>query len=268
MPTPYDRSLFLCVIAATATSAQTEPLRYSPAGFTLAQPVTQREDQPSATPASRDLVIRVTGEGEPGFKSDLRSTTGDVSVSRVRAGLEVDIPIGERSTVAVSFNNEWSFYDFSEPSGFGSVAPWDDVWERGIRVMFSTQENDRLAWYAGGDVGASGEYGADFGDSLTYGVLGGVRYAFSDSFVAGIGVYGRSRIESDALFLPAIAFLWKISPEWSLSSQNGRSVRLAYALSEAFTLFAEGGYEAREFRLDDEGPAPEGVGRDRRVPVA
>lgn len=256
------------VLAATAGEVLAQPLLYNPASLTLAQPVTQREDQPSAEPAPRELVIRLTGEGELGFRSDLRSTIGDVSVSRVRAGLEIDVPVGDRSTVAVSFNNEWSFYDFSEPSGFGQVAPWDDVWERGIRVMFSTQETESLAWYAGGDVTASGEYGADFGDSLTYGVLGGVRYAFSESFVAGIGVYGRSRIESDVLVLPAIAFLWRISPEWSLSSQNGRSVRLSYAMSESVSLFAEGGYEAREFRLDDEGPAPEGVGRDRRVPVA
>lgn len=280
-PCRYTLPLLLA-LTSTAVHAQSAPsspadldraaLALSPATFTYTQPVNQpvnqREQEPSARPASRELTIKLRGEGELGLKTDFKSGEGDVQVSRVRADLGIGIPVGERSTIDISFDNEWSFYDFSKPNAFNGQEPWDDVWERGLRVMFSTQETDRLAWYVGADVTASGEYGADFGDSLTFGGIGGVRYAFSDSFTAGIGIFVRSRLEDDALFIPGIAFLWNISPEWSLSSQNGRAIRLAYKASEELSLFLEGGYESREFRLDDEGIAPDGIGKDRRVPVA
>ncbi|MCC6426930.1 MAG: hypothetical protein IT435_08915 [Phycisphaerales bacterium] len=257
---------------ASAQGVRTyEALDVSPASVVLWQPVTQREADPSAKPASRDLEIRLRGEGELGMKSDFDGDTaedGDVSVSRLRAGLEVSVPIGERSNLEFTLDNEWSFYDFSEPSAFGAMAPWDDTWERGIRIVFSTQETEKFAWFVGADVTAASEYGADFGDSVTYGGLAGVRYSFSENFTAGLGIYARSRLEDDFLPLPMIAFLWKFAPEWSLSSQNGRSVRLGWQVSEPVSLFAEGGYEAREYRLDDDGPSVDGIGKDRRVPVA
>lgn len=256
------------ILASLAAPALAQPLTYTPAQFVLAQPVSQREQQAKATPSSRDLEIRLGAEGEAGLKSDLKSTTGDVQVSRLRASIGLGIPIADRSNLDITFDNEWSFYDFSEPSGFGAKQPWDDTWERGLRLVFSTQQTERLAWFIGGDINAASEYGADLSDSLTYGGLGGVRYKFADSFVAGLGIYARTRLESDAIFLPYIAFLWNIAPQWSLSSQNGRSVRFAYHASEALAIFLEGGYESREYRLDDEGPAPDGIGKDRKVPVA
>lgn len=250
------------------SSAAAALLANTPATFTYAQPVNQREAEPTARPVARDLRISLRGEGEVGMSSDFKAGEGDIQVSRVRADLGVGVPIGDRSNIDISFDNEWSFYDFSEPNAFGAQSPWDDVWERGLRIMFSTQETERLAWYLGADITASGEYGADFGDSLTYGGIGGVRYAFSDSFTAGLGVFVRSRLEDDALFIPAFAFLWNISDQWSLSSQNGLTLKLSYKATEALNLFLEGGYESREFRLDDEGIAPDGIGKDRRVPIA
>ncbi|GMV25686.1 MAG: hypothetical protein AMXMBFR58_17170 [Phycisphaerae bacterium] len=258
----------LALLASPAVAqVQTPGLTYSPASFYYAQPVTQREQAPSAKPEARELEIKLSAEGEIGLKSDLKSTTGDVQVSRVRAAVDVGVPIADRSTISVSFDNEWSFYDFSEPSGFGATAPWDDTWERGIRLTFLTQHTDRLAWYVGGDVSAASEYGADFGDSVTYGGLGGIRYSFNDQFTLGLGVYARSRLEEDFLVLPAIAFLWNFAPDWSLSSQNGRSLRLNYKATDQLSVFLEGGYEARDFRLDDDGPVPDGIGRHRQVPV-
>jgi hypothetical protein len=44
-------------------------------------------------------------------------------------------------------------------------------------------------------------------------------------------------------------------------------VRLSYQASESVSLFAEGGWLSREYRLDDEGLAPDGVLTDDRVPV-
>lgn len=254
--------------ASIAASAGAQTLDYSPAQILAYQPVTQREQEPKAKPSSRELEIRLRAEGEAGLKADLKSTTGDVQVSRLRAAIGLGIPIGDRSNIDVNFDNEWSFYDFSEPSGFGAMAPWDDTWERGLRVVFSTQETDKLTWYVGGDVTSAAEQGADFGDSVTYGMLGGVRYQFSETFTAGIGIYARSQLEDDGLLVPSIAFLWQFSPDWSLSSQNSRSIRLTYKASDALAFFLEGGYEAREYRLDDEGPSPDGIGKDRRVPVA
>ncbi len=259
-------SILPLLLLAAPAAAQT--LDYAPAQFVLAQPVSQREQKPSAKPEARELKIRLGAEGEIGMKADLKSTEGDVQVSRVRASLGLGIPIGDRSTLDITFDNEWSFYDFSKPSGFGSDEPWGDTWERGLRATFLTQQTEKLAWYVGGDVNSSAENGADFGDSVTYGVLGGVRYSFSETFTAGLGLYARSRLEDEFLFLPAIAFLWNFAPDWSLSSMNGRGIRLGYNATDALTVFLEGGYESREFRLDSEGSNPDGIGRDRRVPVA
>jgi hypothetical protein len=241
--------------------------RFAPAVIAY-QPVTRRGRDQSARP-ERELLIRLGVEGEYALRSDLRASEGDVQVSRVRADLGVEVPIGERSSFDVSFDNEWSFYDFSNARGFaGAGEPWDDVWERGIRLRFATEHDESLSWFVGADVAASGEYGADFGDSVTYGGFGGVNYRFSETFFGGIGLFARSRLEDDFFFLPGFVFSWRFAPQWSLSTLTGRGLELAYSPSESLKLYLRGSYDSREFRLDDDGPSPDGVGRDRRVPVA
>ena len=49
--------------------------------------------------------------------------------------------------------------------------------------------------------------------------------------------------------------------------RSGPGLTLSYKVSEEWSLGIAGRYEAQEFRLDNEGIAPGGVGRDQSLPI-
>ena len=52
-----------------------------------------------------------------------------------------------------------------------------------------------------------------------------------------------------------------------MASTQGPGLTLSYKLNDDWTFGLAGRYENLEFRLDDEGPAAGGIGRDRSIPI-
>ncbi len=206
------------------------------------------------------------------FPADLDEGDGEVAIGRVGARIDASFRIADKSRLGISLGEEFSFYDFSDtmilPSG---LDPIDDTSETSLGVNFVTQFNDRWSMFAGVGVLASAETGADFSDSLTYSGLAIVNYKLSDRLTFGNGVLVRTRLEEDVLILPVGTLDWKINDKWNLGNTGGSSgirATLSYRYSDSWRFFGDAGFEGREFRLDDEGPIPDGIARDQRVPVA
>jgi hypothetical protein len=117
------------------------------------------------------------------------------------------------------------------------------------------------------------ENGADTGDSVTYGLFAAVAWRLNEDLTIGPGIGVFSRLEDSARIFPVLAIDWNITDHWNLStgsglgSSVGPGLSLSYKFNEHWKLALAGRYESEEFRLDDKGSAPGGVGRDQSFPL-
>ncbi len=236
----------------------------APAAQATESPVPGAKPGPSA---------RATLRAQHAFSADLEDVPGDVSVSRFAGQVGLTFPTTDRSQIGVALFSETSLYDFSDDTSFApSVgAPWEDVQELGLGVTFRDRVTDTWSYFVGAGIDANYEFGADVGDSLTYLGLGGVRYEVGPELGIGLGAIVSSRLEDDVFFIAFPTIDWRPSKDWRLATGpgDGRAVelRLSYISSEEFTASLFGAFETRGFRLDEDGPVPDGVGRDWRLPV-
>ncbi|MCW5776322.1 MAG: hypothetical protein KIS87_07790 [Phycisphaeraceae bacterium] len=223
-----------------------------------------------ALETNNDPPVRFRLEGGATFdaSADLDESPGDVSVARIRSAFEADFRVDARSRFALQFSSEFSFYDFDGATGLvpGTDSPLDDTYDYRIGARYSRSLEDGWGMFVGGDVRFSGEHGADAGDSVTGGGFGGVTYDVSDRLTLGIGLAVRTRLEDNARLIPIPVVDFRITDEWRLST-DGPGLKLSYTPDHAYTIYLAGRWEAREFRLDEDGPLPGGVARDERVPI-
>lgn len=224
--------------------------------------------------SKRPWKITFTPAVEYSLPSDLRTTTGDVSIFRAGAALGVEAPVGQTSALGVNFAWERSVYDWDNATSFGGTnEPWDDINQLDLGVRFMSRIDDKWSYFFGAGVNSSMEDGADFGDSLTYGGGAGVIYRASDKLTLTGGLIVRSQLEDSAFVVPIIGFDWKIDDKWSLTTNYRTSifpqpgVAIKYQACESVSVALGAHYESRSFRLSDRDTPVDGVGRERRLPV-
>lgn len=259
---PFSRTAALLLMLAGAPAALAQGVR---------QVDPQHDDAIAQAREERkwDASLRLFGEYV--FESDLDDDEGKVSVARGGGVLGVGIPVGDRSRLGFTLQSEYSSYNFEDAQNFaqGFDKPWDDALEHSLLVTLSSQANERWSWTVGGGVRSSYEIGADVDDSFTYAGFGAATYKFSDRFSLGAGVQVRSQLEDDTYVLPLVLIDWRISERWRLGGKaGGPGLGLFYQATDDLTIYFDGDYQRRAYRLDDDGPAPDGVGRDDRLQVS
>src|SRR5262249_44783307 len=132
----------------------------------------------------------------------------------------------------------------------------------GARYAF----NQDWAVVGGGLFEFAGERDVDVEDAVTYGGYVGVRHKFSDNFAATLGLVAKTRLEDTAIFLPLVGVDWNITDKLTLSS-SATSVKVTDKLDDHWSFWVSGAWELREYRLEDDGPLPSGVVRDKRIPI-
>jgi hypothetical protein len=262
------------------------------AGIWLLAPVAAvfgQDDKPQPPPgatvpsATSEATAPVPGEapveytlrvgGVHGFKTDLSDTPGRVSVSRAGAGLDVVVPVLKRGQVRLGAETEWSHYSFDGATGLipGTADPFSNVLSDTLSVAFVYQQTQHWGWLVGGSVSAGGEEHAKFGDSISGGGSAGARYVFSDRLSLTAGATVQTRLEEHTRLLPLVLVDWKATDKLRIAGQVGTglgsSLTIAYTPRPALTLTADAGYEFRQFRLDRNGPLPDGVVRDERIAI-
>jgi opacity protein-like surface antigen len=209
----------------------------------------------SVTPSSRYV-----------FEADL----GDASVSVFRNGLAFGVggPVSETTFVRLGMESEYAAYEFDNLTGFGlpDDGP-DDLLFVELRPSISTYLNPNFGLYGGLILGAGGEPDADFGDALYYGGFVGFNYQIRPGLWIGTGVGATTQLEDNALIVPLLTLDWTITDRLTLSA-SGLTGRLTYKVDDNWSLFADGRYEFREYRLaSDTVILPDGVLTDESVPL-
>jgi hypothetical protein len=215
--------------------------------------------------------------GNYGFQSDLNDTTGDVSINHVGAQFDLSIPLGGGHGLGFGVSTEWTSFNFSDNTTFGSLVglggpvtigvPWDDVWTHTVSGRYVHVFDNRWSAFAGLGVASSGEAGADFSETIEVAGFGGASYRFSDQFSLGGGLLVSSQLEDDTQILPLVLVTWKPSDKWTVGTSalggRGGGLSVGYAPNDQWTLALQAGFRSMNFRLDDDGELPNAVGRLR-----
>lgn len=242
----------------------------SPDASPQATPAAAENDRPPTeiTNPRRDPAFSLSLSGSYGGNADLDSGDGEVQVARLRAGFDVTLDLGEKRALTLGAGAERSWYDFENATALDpSGEPFTDITDTEVFARFAAPLNDTTNWFALAAVGLAAEDGADLSEAIVYTGAAGFVTKASDTFSWGLGILVRSQLEDDVLVIPLPQIRWAISDKWTLESQRA-GLRLGYAHSETLTYGLQGEYMSRSFRLDEDGPIPDGMGTDRRVPIA
>lgn len=238
-------------------------------------------DSSSASPAdarpSNPFRLSIGGGYVHQFSTDVEDSQSSLTIDRAYATLGSSWELSDSVDLGLRFAYEGGWYDFDSgnPLDLGTGQnPWTSVHgiQFGGRLGWTLNEQWSLSTSLFG--AASGETGADAGDSLTFGGSVGVTWRANDRFMIGGGVLASSQLEDDALIVPLLLIDWRITDSLRLSNVTGPE---AYPTSAGLELscsglegweFGFGGrWESRRFRLEDDGPAPEGVGEDEGLAI-
>ncbi|MCC6320188.1 MAG: hypothetical protein IT438_01985 [Phycisphaerales bacterium] len=260
----YGLALFIASLAvANPVSAQPESPPPATQPDQQGTPITSRFTAPEG-----GFTVSLTPRGEYAFSADIKTSPGSVSVARASLDAEFNLNVNQRLGFSLGLIPEVSWYNFKNASGLvpGTDEPIDDAYRVDIVPGARYALSQDWVLVGGGLIQFAGEAEADIGDSVTYGGYFGARYRFNERFATTFGIVGKTQLEDSAIFLPLFGLDWSITDTLTLSS-SATGLKLANKLDDRWTVWLSGAYESRDFRLDDDNPLPNGVLRDRRVPV-
>ena len=237
-----------------------------PGALALAQDAEETLDE-EARPRSR--VVIQDGYAYQG-KADIDGG-GDLQVHRLDAGLLWRADPLERlrwtNTLFFSVND----YDF-DGGGFATGDPWGTILSLRLVTKLRYQLGEQWGVFGGGVFLSSLETGADWGDSVSGGGLIGVDFRPSKTLFVSVGLAVISQIEDDAIVTPSVILDWQPYDRWAVrvgavpaSGGAATAGEVAYRVAAPMDIGLGLLYNQRRFRLDDSGPAPEGVGEDNTV---
>ena len=225
--------------------------------------------EPQAIAGDRGpLSFSVQVDSQIDFRTDLQDSPGDVAIYRVSPAVGVGYALSPQWRLGVDLKAEYSWYDFDGATGLipGSDDPFSQTstYTLSPSVGFGLDEN--WSFRAAALLGWSQEGSGPRGDGFTGGGLGLVRYKFSDDLAVSGGILATSRLEEDAVVIPIIGVEWQIDETLRFETR-GLGAELSAKLTNEFMAFIDGGYNSREFRLEDDNLLPEGIVRDRRAQI-
>ena len=225
------------------------------------------------TPRTDTLIVNLDGGLAFQSSADLKDSEGSFSVNRWFASIGLNYAWDARKSIGISFGGGGSKYDFDDLTEIGGGIPWKEVEDSRISIT---------GRFGFGDTGSiiliptaryNGGKDSNTSDGRTYGLYAAAAWRISKDLTIGPGIGVFSRLEDSARIFPILVIDWDISERWNLSTgrglaaSQGPGLTLSYALSQSWSLGIAGRYENTEFRLDENGPTPGGVGRDQSIPV-
>ncbi len=162
------------------------------------------------------------------------------------------------------------YYQFES----GAAPLWGDIRALAISAPMQFTVGQNASLFVAPQIRRAYESGASISDSTTYGVFAGLSWQVSDALRIGPAFGAFSELEgSDLNAFLALIVDWDINDLWNLSTGSGIAatqgpgVTLSYGYSDALSIGLGVRVESAEFRLDNSGLAPGGVGEDQSIPV-
>jgi hypothetical protein len=252
-------ALTTCLMTLSAVNGQT-------AVEAAAEPIPQE--------APPDFKFTVGGGAIHQFETSV-DDGGDVSINRLGGVLDTQTNLGKDLEMSIRLTYAVDAYDFSDAIGIGAGfnEPWDDIHTAAAGVLFTYAMSQQWRVFGGPVFQSARESGADFSDGITAGGIFGATYIASRELVVGGGLIITSQLEDDIRVSPLFILSWGLSDNLRVSSRTTGNIltrtgaELVYAANKKWEFgFGLANYFSR-FRLDDEGPAPDGVGEDESLPI-
>jgi hypothetical protein len=198
---------------------------------------------------------------------------GGVAIARFFVEPSVRYAFDARTSLAFAIGYGETHYDFSGGAALGGDEPWERIRDARLSAALRFSPHENIDAIIIPSVRFNAESGADMNDGRTEGVLAGASWRFSDRFSIGPGIGWFTDIDGGSSVFPILLIDWEIvdgltlSTGGGLGATQGPGLALDYALSNSWTVGVAGRYENTQFRLDDDGPAPDGIGEDRAFPL-
>lgn len=205
--------------------------------------------------------------------ADIGNAGGEFSLQRFYLGASLDYLWNPRTALGVSVGGGLSSYDFSGDTGLAPGEPWEDIEDWRVSVVSRFAINDRVSGIVIPSYRVNRESGASASGADTWGLLAGVSWQLRPGLTLGPGIGVFERLEESTAVFPILVIDWDITERWNLSTgrglaaSQGPGLTLGYTVNDDWTVNLVGRYEQIDFRLDDEGPAPGGIGRDEVFPL-
>ena len=218
-------------------------------------------------------IFKADGGGVHQSESDLSDSGGSFAVDRWFVSAGVDYAWDLRTSLGFSVGGGQANYEFGDLAGLGGGEPWNKIKDARVSVTWRFGFGETGSFILIPSARFNGESGASSGDSSTYGLYAAAAWRINENLTIGPGIGVFSRLEDGSRIFPLLAIDWDITDRWNLSTgrglaaSQGPGLMLSYQLNEDWSLGLAGRYEDIEFRLDNEGPAAGGVGRDQSIPV-
>ncbi len=160
---------------------------------------------------------------------------GDVFDSRV--SLPLFVPLSENWRIIGVLRGGFTDYE-TNPFGRDGL----QTWNVGALVTLDGQLSEAWSGTFGLLGGASWEGGASFSDSLNGGGLVMASYRFSPTLKAGLGGLYLTRLNEDALVVPALGLDWQVTGQFDIKLY-GLDLRAEYDISEVWSVFLRGEFD-------------------------
>ena len=229
-------------------------------------------------PAAPPVEFTLSGGFVHEFGADFGGG-GSVQVERGfgtgRVGFNFDT--GNSASFGLAWGGDW--YRFNGPNQLSpdpDVDPWTNVQAFAILGRTTIKLDDRWSTTIGLDLRFAGEVNAPTSDSITYGGIAAISYAFSPDLTLGVGALVSSQLEDSVLVIPALVVYYQVTDQVVISNvlgpevyPTGAGIEIAYRPDRVQEIALGGRYESRRFRLDDSGPMSrrDGVGEDTGFPL-
>ena len=191
---------------------------------------------------------------------------GEFSLASLFLRFEAKRSISPTTSIGLSLKYDIDDYDFSDVTEFGGTQPWNDVRRFGISFpLFNRFQNN---WSLGisPSVDWLQEYGADSGDSLSYGATAFLFKSLARDKSLGLGAGVFRTVDDKTRAFPFIAVDWRFNERWRLSNPfeadalGPAGLELSYSFNDKWHIGGGGVYRSFQFRLNNEGVVPDGVG--------
>jgi hypothetical protein len=199
--------------------------------------------------------------------ADVGGTENTTTTTRIGAGGGMRRYREHGGLLEIAYGYEGSAYQFRGGTGFveGSNAPIENVIQNQIRLSWLGPMEDRDLGFGGQLALTSGmELKAEIGDSLYYRGIGAVRVRASEDLIWNLGAFVQTELNGDLLVVPVLGVDWQMSERASIRTL-APGLEFRYQLDRNTDYFLSGLFEARDFRLDDQGPLLLGSFTDRSV---
>lgn len=226
-----------------------------------------------APPVATDAAPRWTLVFSPAAQGDADlDRGGEVSANRVALALgrRFDGPAGVALDLGLRY--EVDSWDFATPSVFGPAAPWERIHRvtLGLGGQHETAGGWRFGWQLG--AGVAGERGARGRGSRQQGLALTAARDLAPNLSLGLGLgFTREIGETRVQVFPIVA--WQIDDHWRLgnlmptSAFGPTGLELAYRVDEQLSFGLGFASRRQRFRLDEDGPRPDGIGQAGSRPV-